>query len=450
MTAAAGGTVARAGILERVRRRGRPWLTPVTLAVVAAAVYFASNPFRPTLFDHFVWQAEAFLEGRHAIRWPVLGEGGNFYLHDVMPLFGRPGFGLIPFPPLPAILLMPLVAIWGVSVDQSIVASLIGGLNVGLAWVVARRITGNGRAALLATLFFGFGTVHWYAAMLGSTWYYAHVVAITFALLAIIVALGGESVGGHLSHSGNERAQIWRRLLDGRQFVAGLLLGLAALARLPVIFGAPFLLYVGGGSFLRRGLMAGLGALIPVSLLLAYNMVTTGQLIHPAYDFLYRFEYTPRPDLINRDWMIQDPRYLPQNTVIMLAWPPVVRPECGLAALLDPACPTIAPDPLGMSLILTSPAYLLAVPVLLRQWRRRLVQGTGLAVLAIAVFNLMHFSQGWVQFGYRFSNDFAPFALVLVALAIARLGVRPLTVGLVAASVLINAWGVYWGIAFRW
>ena len=31
----------------------------------------------------------------------------------------------------------------------------------------------------------------------------------------------------------------------------------------------------------------------------------------------------------------------------------------------------------------------------------------------------MHFSQGWVQFGYRFSNDFAPFALILVALGIA-------------------------------
>ena len=37
--------------------------------------------------------------------------------------------------------------------------------------------------------------------------------------------------------------------------------------------------------------------------------------------------------------------------------------------------------------------------------------------IAIAVVNLMHFSQGWVQFGYRFSNDFAPFAVILVALA---------------------------------
>jgi hypothetical protein len=63
----------------------------------------------------------------------------------------------------------------------------------------------------------------------------------------------------------------------------------------------------------------------------------------------------------------------------------------------------------------------------------------------------MHFSQGWVQFGYRFSNDFAPFALVLVTLAIARLGPRnPLVILLVAASIIINVWGVYWGVALGW
>ena len=46
--------------------------------------------------------------------------------------------------------------------------------------------------------------------------------------------------------------------------------------------------------------------------------------------------------------------------------------------------------------------------------------GAALAVLLIGLVNLMHFSQGWVQFGYRFSNDFAPFAMILVTLGIAR------------------------------
>jgi hypothetical protein len=74
----------------------------------------------------------------------------------------------------------------------------------------------------------------------------------------------------------------------------------------------------------------------------------------------------------------------------------------------------------------------------------------------VVVVNLMHFSQGWVQFGYRFSNDAVPFALVLVAVGAARLvadgrrWVMPLVVGLVLVSVAVNAWGVAWGRLLGW
>ena len=122
----------------------------------------------------------------------------------------------------------------------------------------------------------------------------------------------------------------------------------------------------------------------------------------------------------------------------------------GPDALLDHRCPLLRPDPIGLSLLLTSPAYLLAVPVLLRDWRRRLVAGAAIAVLGIALADLMHFSQGWVQFGYRFSNDFAPFAAVLVALGIARLRTGWLSIALVALSIAVNAWGVYWGVTLGW
>jgi hypothetical protein len=63
----------------------------------------------------------------------------------------------------------------------------------------------------------------------------------------------------------------------------------------------------------------------------------------------------------------------------------------------------------------------------------------------------MHFSQGWVQFGYRFSNDFAPFALLLVALGLVRVGrLRGWPLVLVAASIAVNAWGVAWGVILQW
>jgi hypothetical protein len=125
--------------------------------------------------------------------------------------------------------------------------------------------------------------------------------------------------------------------------------------------------------------------------------------------------------------------------------------EGSARGLFDPACPIAIPKAIGMSIILTSPAYLYLVPALGRIGRSRLVAGATLAVVSIAIVNLMHFSQGWVQFGYRFSNDFVVFALPLVALGMARRGgVRLLAGWLVGASVAINFWGVTWGNLFGW
>lgn len=418
------------------------------------------------------------------MRFPVGGEHPNWFLQDIMPLTEQRGFGLIPFPPLPAVLVLPLVMAFGLAADPSLVAVLVGAINVALAWRLTTRLTENRSAALLATLFFSFGSVHFYAAMLGSTWFLAHVVAITFVLLAITLAIDAE----RRYAARRERAAIdtprsddvaqtfseyslfvrWfrgaRELIDPVQFMAGFLLGLGALSRLTVIFGAPFFLFVGGGgSYTRRAISAGLGAVIPVLLLLVYNVVSTGHIFNPAYEWLYQTEnlsYLPPqpcpfwPEFcqglrIDRSLAIEDLGHVPLSALIMFGWPPIVQPECGFS-FTEP-CALIAPSPIGMSLLLTSPAYLLAVPMAIAGFRRRIVAGCVLAVVAIAFVNLMHFSQGWVQFGYRFSNDFAPFALVIVTLAIARLGPRhPVVLALVIASIIINVWGVYWGVTLGW
>ena len=459
--------------------------TPLLLALLAAVIYLVVNPNRPTLFNHFAWQAEAFLDGRFAVRFPVNGPYANWYLQDIMPLAGRSGFGLIPFPPLPAVLVLPLVMVFGLAADPSLVAVVVGAINVALAWRLTARLTEDRRAVLLATLFFAFGTVHFYAAMLGSTWFLAHVVAITFVILAITLAIDAErrwkarraEVVAAAGQGADEVVQTFedysvflrwfrrvRDLIDPVQFMAGFLFGLGGLSRLTVLFGAPFFVFVGGGgSYAKRAFSAGLGALIPVSLLLVYNVVSTGHIFNPAYEWLYQTEnlsyLPPRPCpftlefcqglRIDRSLGIEDIGHVPLNALIMFAWPPIIQPQCGLS-FVEP-CALIAPSPIGMSILLTSPAYLLALPMAVAAFRRRIVAGSVLAVLPIAFVNLMHFSQGWVQFGYRFSNDFAPFALVLVTLAIARLGARnPLVLALVIASIIINVWGVYWGIALRW
>ena len=105
----------------------------------------------------------------------------------------------------------------------------------------------------------------------------------------------------------------------------------------------------------------------------------------------------------------------------------------------------------------------------------------------------MHFSQGWVQFGYRFSLDFAPWAILLVAIGLERIAARTsdagtamtsprdppagaaatadadvaradvgidrralawpfvaLAITLVGLSVFVNMWGVVWGDVLGW
>jgi hypothetical protein len=440
--------------------------------LAALAVYVASNPARQNFYNHFVWQADAFLHGQASIPYPVAtGPVQNIYFQDVLPAppLGPAGItnppipegrALLPFPPLPAVVLLPFVALWGLSTNAALIAAVLGALNVGLCWRMVLRVTPRRDAAVLATIFYAFGTVAWYAAMLGSTWFLAHVVASTFLFLAIAAALDAEARERVTAATG--RVFRLAGLIDWRQFVAGILFGTAALARLTTLFGAPFFVFVGGGgSYVRRAVSAGLGALVPVGLLLLYNVATTGHVFHPAYDYLRENEHRPVPAFYHADWGIEDLRYVAQNAPILLSWLPLsplntdaCRDEpapTGLGLLADENCALLQPDPVGMGLFLTSPAYLLAVPlVLMAGMRRRLVAGAALAVFSIAIVNLMHFSQGWVQFGYRFSNDFAPFAMVLVALAIARFRVSWITAGLVGASVAINAWGVYWGVVKGW
>jgi len=471
-----------------------------SLVAIALVVYTLSHPYR--FYDHFEWQAAAFLEGQAAIRYPVAATAespGNAFFQDVLPVPTTDGIprALVPFPPLPAVVLMPFVALWGLNADGQLIFAILGALDVGIAWWMLGRLPIRTWVRIATTVFFGFGTVFWYAAQLGTTWYQAHVLAVGLALAAVGIALGSDraAAGSEDEASIGERdgaaaaavaapSSLAATLLpDPRQFLAGLLFGLACTSRLTVAFGAPFFLFVGsGGSWQRRGWSAALGAGIPIVALLVYNLATTGHVLHPGYQHLYELEAGfYKPLNYHLEWWIEDVRYLPQNFGIMFLNTPVWLPNevpsalglggplCTSGSMRDwfnPACPMVLPRDTGMSILLTSPGYLLILPAL--RWgygHSRAVTGAALAVLLIGVVNLAHFSQGWVQFGYRFSNDFVPWALILVAIGLDRVATRAsappswsiaarlllvLAMGLVGLSVLVNFWGVVWGDALGW
>jgi hypothetical protein len=460
----------------------------VALALAALAIYLVTYVERP--YDHFVWQAAAFLEGHAAIRYPVPGANGlpgNSFFQDVLPVATSDGVqrALLPFPPLPALLLLPFVAIWGIATDDQRLFTVLAAVDVAIAWWAVGRLPVGTVVRAATTVFFAFGTVFWFTAQVSTTWYQAHIVAVGLTFLAIGLAVGADPAAsdgafGDVTDASSRRQAARgptpprRPRIEPRQFAAGLLFGLACTARVPILAGAPFFAFVGAGDDWRgRAWSAGLGAAIPLLAVVAYTVVTTGQIVSPAYDFQYRLETAGYPQLgYHADWAIEDPRYLVENAGLALVGPPALLPDrladaldirsvelCtrpnAVRGLFDVACPIAVPRDVGMGVLLTSPAYLLAIPALRAFRRSRLVAGSALAVVAILALDLMHFSQGWVQFGYRFSNDAAPFAVLLVGLGMERLGLRRrygmlLGMCLVLVSLAVNLWGVLWSRALGW
>ena len=196
------GRVAQGGASAGTARDVPHWLDLLPsallgagLVAVALAAYWLPGSVR--FYNHFVWQALAFLDGRAAITWPV---PGNDWFQDVLPVRDAAGnltgFGLLPFPPLPAIVLLPFVALWGLATDERAVSVIIGAMDVGLCWWALGRVPVGRPVRLATTVFFGFGSVVWYAAGLGTTWFFAHAVALAPLLLAVGIALGGDRAFG--------------------------------------------------------------------------------------------------------------------------------------------------------------------------------------------------------------------------------------------------------------
>jgi hypothetical protein len=93
-----------------------------------------------------------------------------------------------------------------------------------------------------------------------------------------------------------------------------------------------------------------------------------------------------------------------------------------------------------MSVFLTTPALLLLVRAVRRDW---LTLATWAAVLAVGSLYLLYFWAGFAQFGMRYTLDFTPFLIILVAIACGNTMTRSAR-ALIALSMVVQLWGVAW------
>jgi hypothetical protein len=411
--------------MERWRRYVDTVLIPLGLFVLSFVVYTWIKNGRHTDLDYFVPLADALLHGSLGLA------DAPSWLNEVVP---RNDLFYVVYPPMPAFVVLPFVALFGPGFDQGWASIVVGAANVAIVYAVLRGMGVARRERVILSLVFAFGTIVWYSAAAGSSWHFAHVVATACMLLAIRACQ-----------------------LDARPALIGLLFGAAVMSRLPLLLAAPFFLaYVVDrvqrdqedppndtpfGSLLALRprfrdraidlravfdygwpLAAGVG--VWLVLYLAYNYLRFGTPFENGYALI--------PGLLD-EGQYHDGFFsivnIPRKLYALFLTTPAEVGEF----------PWIQPHGLGgLSILLTTPLFLWSVKARRPDWFNL---GAWASVGLILIPILLHADPGGLQFGFRYAQDFYPF---LFLLTVRGLGGRLSFEAWIAIAVgfLVNLWGM--------
>ncbi|MDQ2951501.1 MAG: hypothetical protein M3R54_04495 [Chloroflexota bacterium] len=374
------------------------------LAVAAILLYLLSGLGHPTVYDYDARLAVSFTHGQ----WWL--DDKPSWLIELVPCGA--GRYCVHLAPLPALLVMPFLLLAAGGQAQTIASAVIGGLIAAPTFLTMRSL-GAPRAVAIATVVFAVaGTTMWFDASDGRAWFFAHAAAVLFASLAVLAALRG--------------APGW---------AVALLLGIAALARLPIFLAAPGLALLVArrrGEPLPRVVLGGALGLAPfAAVYIAYNLLRWNVPWDAGYLELSSIEPWYTQGLFNLG-------YIPRHLYAML----VQAPD-----FVDGTVFFVRPTWLGTSLLLVSPALVYAVRAI-GSWRVR-SETLPLLLAAILAFapDATFAATGFAQFGYRYFHDAQAFVIPLVAVGGAWRGgawVRPswMFLAAVALSVAANLYGV--------
>ena len=361
----------------------------VLLAGLAALLYTAPAAWRnapPPPGGHFVRLADALLHGELSF--------------DVSQLKGLQRAELIParehdraycaYPPLPAVILLPSVLLFGPLASIASTTRLLCVINVLLFHMCLARLpsrlglrpfsTGEHWAM---TCLFAFGAAPWSIADMGGDWHLAHAVALSFMLLAL-----------------------FEHAARGRPIVIGALVGLAMLSRPTTAFTALFFVL----PWLRMRAWRSLaqfscGPAVALAVLGAYNAARFGS----VFDFAYDRMYLMGPgEALMRNYGQFHYAYVPRNFFWYFLAPPAV--------LQSGRFPWLGYDQRGMSLFVATPAFLYMIAAVKNHWRMPTTRDAMVSIAACLVPLLLYFNSGFIQFGHRFSMDYLPMLLVLMVI----------------------------------
>lgn len=374
----------------------------IAIFILTVLIYALTHQGEGAHYNYFVFLADAFLNGRlNILEHPS-------WLNELVSWQGK--YYLV-LPPMPGILLIPFVLLFGTSFYQPVLSFIIGGLNASLCYMFMHKYTKKSILAIWLSIFYAFGTIEWYHAQVGSAWYLALIISQAFVWLMLIEAITK------------------RRLL-----LMGLLIGGAYLTRLPVIFAAIFVFIYLNRQFFEKTksipfllikpkpiltFVLGIGAAVIINSL--YNYFRFGSFLDIGYYILLRNDPSHPLGLINLG-------YIPVHIWEMLTAMPI---------FIDKA-PFVIPSLNIMALWLVCPAIIL---FLFAKFGQRIVLASIFAIIFIALGSLIKGGNGYTQFGPRYSLDYTPFLMIMIASAM-TIKFKWWMKALILLSIIINLWGV--------
>ena len=412
----------------------------VALAIylIAVIVYglFAGARLRTHSPDnHFAYLADSFLHRTLAVRCEndvahhiacPPGDGGN----DWARFQGR---WFVAFPPFPAVIYALPVALLGRDFPNRAYDVLLAGIAPALVFLLLDALSKRGlssrslRENLGLTALFAFGTVYFFTAVQGAVWFTAHVVGAALAAGFVLAALEARSpllAGTLVGFAYHTRPpMLLMALFFGLEAVRAHRLaprGDAPSDELLPRFGA-YLRETDWRAVVRKVALFSVPVLVALGLYMAFNKARFGAAGETGYQYL-QIRWQAR---ILR-WGLFNFHYLSRNLAVALALLPWV----------SRVAPYVQISRHGLALWVTTPQYLSLVHP-----RRSTAVGTHLLVTAaaIACLDLLYQNSGWVQFGYRFSNDFA--VLLVAALAITGRPWKKFAWTLLVVAITVNGFG---------
>ncbi|OQA52268.1 MAG: hypothetical protein BWY43_00582 [candidate division WS2 bacterium ADurb.Bin280] len=370
-------------------------LIALFIASLSIAIYFFSTKNSYQNLHYFTPLAKSFLQAK-------LDVEPSPQLNELVPFQDK---HYVVYPPMPAVALVPFVAVFGETFNQKWASIIIAGLSVALFYLLLDRFTTKKWIKVSLTALLGFGTNFYFTSLSGTSWYFAHVCAVFFSILSLLLAS------------------------SKRPFLSGLFLGASFLSRLPTILNFPILLYLLFEKIdkkNRAGVLTNFCAAVFLAIIIygLYNFFRFGSVAETGYSLI--------PGIMDEPWFskgVFDFSYLFRNLKAAFASFPQISTHF----------PYFVPSNYATAIYISTPALVLLLLTKIREGR---VLFLILSVILSSLPGLTHATVGFTQFGYRFSLDYIVLLILILVFSFQKVGWK-IALPLVGISIAINLYVVY-------